>query len=121
MIKFATTSALLAVLSLAPLASAHAQHLSEGSWIWVKRAGGHASQQNQSSFKVNAGNRSGRYCYDSKCWNVNLVMRGNAYTFSTAADNYFEFESGSPDDMIGRFWLNSGNTGAAPDAVFRTR
>jgi hypothetical protein len=106
-------------MALAPLTAAHAQHSSEGSWIWVKRAGGHASHQNQSSFRVNADNRNGRYCYNGKCFNIALVVRGNAYTFSTDGLNFFEFESGSPDDMIGRHWINGGTSGGPPDAVVR--
>ena len=121
MIKTSTAWALGAVLTVVPLASAQAQHATEGSWIWVNRAGGHASQQNRSTFKVNADNRSAKYCYDTRCWNVALVVRGNAYTFSTGGSNLFEFESGSPGDMIGRYWGNGGNTAVAPDAVFRSR
>ena len=119
MIKFTIASALVAVLTLAPLASAQAQHMSQGSWIWVKRPGGHASHQNESSFRVHADNRNGRYCYNGKCFNVALVTRGNIYTFSTDGNNYFEFESGSPDEIIGRAWVNGANTSAPPDAVVR--
>jgi hypothetical protein len=116
--KLTTTSALAFVLSLAPWAAAHAQHQSEGSWIWVNRAGGHASHQNQSSFKVHADNRTGRYCYNGKCSSITLAVRGNVYTFSTDGKNHFEFESGAPDDMIGRAWVNGAN-GGPPDAVVR--
>jgi hypothetical protein len=121
LVKLTAISALAALLTCATVTPVHAQHTSEGSWIWVNRAGGHASQQNLSTFKVNQGNRTARYCYDDKCWNVTLVVRGNAYTFSTNGSNFFEFESGSPDDMIGRYWGNGGNTAGAPEAVFRSR
>jgi hypothetical protein len=119
--KVLSTAALTTVLSFGALPGAWAQHVSEGSWIWVKKSGGDAIQQKQSSFRVNADNRSGRYCYNSKCKNVALVTRGNVYTFSFSDTDYFEFEfeSGAPNDMIGRVWVNAANSGAAPDAVVR--
>jgi hypothetical protein len=121
MAKLNVVSALAALLACASVSPVYAQHTSQGSWVWVNRSGGHASQQNQATFKVNQGNRTARYCYDDKCWNVTLVVRGNAYTFSTNGADFFEFESGSPDDMIGRFWSSSGRTAGAPDAIFRSR
>jgi hypothetical protein len=89
-----------------------------GSWVWIQVNGGHASQNNATTLIIN-NQRSGRYCYNTTCHNVQLTARNNTWTFSTNNNNYFEFVSPEPDVMIGRFWHNRNVPGSPPDAVVR--
>lgn len=99
--------------------SAQGTTLHSGSWIWVKRPGGHPMQRDTSTLTANADYSGGRYCYNADCWNVKFTVQGNAYRFSTNGINLIEFESPEPQVFIGRYWGNKANVAQGPDAVVR--
>lgn len=102
----------------APLAAQGAT-LHRGSWIWVKRPGSHPAQRESVTFAINPDNRSGRYCNVTYCADVKFTIRGNVYSFTTGANNWFEFESSEPSVFIGKFWFNKANVSQPADAVIR--
>lgn len=106
------------VLPVTPL-SAQGATVHRGSWIWVKLPGSHPNQRKSITFTTNADNRGGRYCNDTYCADVKLTVRGNVYSFSTGAGNWFEFESSEPSVFVGKFWYNKANVAQPADAVIR--
>lgn len=105
-------------LPVTPLAAQGAT-VNSGSWIWVKRPASHPAQRESVTLTVNSDNRSGRYCNVAYCKDVIFTIRGNVYSFTTGANNWFEFESSEPAVFIGKFWFSKANVSQPADAVIR--